>query len=97
MHLKFKGKIWFWRGPSPYYFVTVPAKPSRELKAVSNLVSYGWGVIPVQAHIGQTEWKTSLIPKDGGYLVPIKDVVRKAEDLSEGDTVTIKLEVRPNP
>jgi hypothetical protein len=94
--LEFSGKIFFWRGPSPYYFVAVPAPESGQIKAVASMVTYGWGVIPVQARIGQTEFKTSLFPKDGGYLVPIKVVVQKAEDLGEGDEVTIQLEVRPN-
>ncbi len=94
MIIEFNGKIWFWKGPSPFYFVTVPAKQSRDLKAISGLVTYGWGVIPVQVRIGQTEWKTSLIPKDGRYLVPIRVSVQKAENLGEGDKVTIRLEVR---
>ena len=29
-------------------------------------------------------WKTSLWPKDGGYIVPIKDDVRRAEGLELG-------------
>jgi hypothetical protein len=94
MNIKFSGKIWFWKGPSPFYFVTVPADQSRDLKAVSGIVTYGWGMIPVTVQIGQTEWKTSLFPKDGRYLVPLKDSVRKAEQLSEGDEVTVRLEVR---
>ena len=94
MNIQFKGKIWFWRGPAPYYFVTVPAKQSRDLNVISEVVTYGWGMIPVHVRIGETEWKTSLFPKDGGYIVPLKDSVRKAEDLEEGDTVTVRLEVR---
>jgi hypothetical protein len=57
-------------------------------------VTYGWGVIPVHVRIGVTEWQTSLVPKDGRYLVPIKASVREAEKLEEGDTVTLRLEVR---
>jgi len=61
---------------------------------VSSIVTYGWGVIPVHVRIGKTEYRSSLFPKDGRYLVPIKASVRKAEDLEEGDSVTIHLEVR---
>ncbi len=93
MIFEFNGKIWYWRGPSPYYFVTVPAEQSSELKAISGLVTYGWGVIPVQAQVGATRWSTSLIPKDGGYLVPLKDIVRQAENLAEGDDIMVRLEV----
>ena len=94
MHIEFSGKIIFWRGPAPWFFVKVPAKHSREIKAISNLVTYGWGVIPVHVQIGETEFTTSLFPKDRRYLVPIKASVRKTENLDEGDEVTVRLEVR---
>ncbi len=92
--MEFNGKIWFWRGPAPFFFVTVPAEESLDIKEISRLVTYGWGVIPVHVQIGKTEWKTSLFPKDGLYIVPIKASVREAEHLEEGDKVTIRLEVR---
>ena len=94
MIIEFNSKIIFWKGPAPWFFVTVPAKQSRELKAISGLVTYGWGVIPVHVRIGKTEFQTSLFPKDGLYLVPIKVSVRKAENLEKGDKVTVRLEVR---
>lgn len=95
MIIEFIGKILYWRGPAPYYFVTVPELESLDLKAVSGFVTYGWGAIPVCARIGETEWKTSLFPKDGRYLVPIRANVRKSEDLDLGDEVTVRIEVRP--
>ncbi|MEP7137437.1 MAG: DUF1905 domain-containing protein [Chloroflexota bacterium] len=94
MHIEFTGKIFYWRGPAPYLFVTVPEEQSRDIKAVSQLVTYGWGVIPVHVRIGKTEWQTSLFPKDGRYLVPIRKSVQIAEQLEEGSTVTIQLEIR---
>jgi len=94
MNLEFTGKIWFWRGPAPWFFVNVPEEQSSNLKAISTIVSYGWGVIPVHVHIGKTGFQTSLFPKDDRYLVPIKTTVRQAENLHEGDTVTVRLEVR---
>lgn len=24
MNLEFSGEIWFWKGPAPWYFITVP-------------------------------------------------------------------------
>jgi hypothetical protein len=93
MNIEFNGKIWFWKGPSPWYFVTVPAKQSRELRGIGSIVTYGWGMIPVNVRIGQTEWKTSLFPKNGRYIVPVKASVRQAENLEEGKIVTIRLQV----
>jgi hypothetical protein len=93
MDIEFSGKIWFWKGPAPWYFVTVPTDQCDELKAISGFVTYGWGMIPVTAHIGKTTWKTSLFPKDDRYIVPIKASVRNAEKIDEDDDVTIWLEV----
>lgn len=93
MKSEFSGKIWFWRGPAPWYFVTVPEEQSHDLSAIARLVTYGWGMIPVRVRIGKTEWETSLFPKDGRYLVPIKASVQRAENLDEGDVVTLQLEV----
>lgn len=95
MDVTFTGPVWYWRGPAPYYFVTVPAEASQRLKAVAGLVSYGWGVIPVSAQVGQTRWSTSLIPKDGLYLLPLKDSVRAAERLNLEDVIAVQLSVRP--
>jgi hypothetical protein len=91
MNLEFSGVIWYWKGPAPWYFVTVPEEQCLDLQAASSFVTYGWGMIPVTAQIGGTEWTTSLFPKDGQYVVPLKADVRKFEKLQEGDTVTVHL------
>ncbi|MEO6700845.1 MAG: DUF1905 domain-containing protein [Jatrophihabitantaceae bacterium] len=93
MTFEFAGELWYWRGPAPYYFVKVPENGCRQLKAMSGEVSYGWGVIPATVRIGATEWTTSLLPKDGQYLVPIKALVRAAEELEDGDRVELRLTV----
>jgi hypothetical protein len=93
VELEFSSEIWFWRGPSPWHFVTVPEAESGALEMASSSVTYGWGMIPVKAHIGRTEWETSLYPKDGRYIVPLKSRVRKAEGLDLGDVVTVRLVV----
>ncbi len=93
MIIEFEGRIIYWRGPAPFLFVAVPEEQSQDIKTISPLVTYGWGVIPVRAQIGKTEWQTSLFPKDGRYLVPIKVSVQKAEGLDVGDDVAIRLEV----
>lgn len=92
MQLEFTGVVWEWRGPQPHYFVTVPEDESQALRDVAH-VSYGWGMIPVTARVGHTEWSTSLWPKDGGYVVPLKVLVRRAEGLDVDDTVTVALTV----
>ncbi len=93
VRMTIRGEIWFWRGPSPFHFVTIPKSECAELRAVAPLVTYGWGVIPVVATIGATTWPTSLFPKEGGYLVPVKASVRKAEKLEIGEEVRVTLVV----
>jgi hypothetical protein len=90
---EFAGEVWSWRGPAPYHFVTVPEAESAELRAMAAAVTYGWGMVPAELRIGATRWTTSLWPKDGGYVVPLKDKVRNAEHIALGDTVTVRLAV----
>ena len=93
MEMEFSGEIWFWKGPSPFHFVTVPEDFCDALDATAGMVSYGWGMIPVRVRIGDTDWKTALWPKDGRYIVPLKVAVRRAEKLELGATTTIRLSV----
>ncbi len=93
MIIEFSGEIWFWHGPAPWFFVTVPEEPSRDLRAILGLVTYGWGMIPVTARIGNTEWRTAMFPKDGRYIVPIKASVRRKEQLELDDEVALRLVV----
>jgi hypothetical protein len=95
MDVEFSGDVWHWRGPAPFHFVTVPDEQSAALQDVARAVTYGWGMVPVRARIGGTEWTTSLWPKEGRYLLPVKDAVRRAESLDVGDTVTARLTVSP--
>lgn len=91
MNIEFDGQVVFWRGPAPFYFVRIPETASGEIKAVSGLITYGWGCIPCSAEIGGTAFTTALIPKDGLYLLPLKAVVRKAVQVDEGDVVAVKI------
>jgi hypothetical protein len=90
----FPGELWFWRGPAPYHFIQVPEDVSADLHALSAVVSYGWGVIPVKVRIGESDWPTSLFPKDGGYLVPIKNAIRDTERIALGDSVLVEMSIR---
>lgn len=93
MELAFTGEVFSWRGPAPYHFVRVPEPEASELADVAPLVSYGWGMVPVSGRIGATSFTTALWPKDGSYLVPVKDAVRRAEEIELGDTVAVRLVV----
>ncbi|WP_184436033.1 DUF1905 domain-containing protein [Mycobacterium sp. AZCC_0083] len=63
MDWEFDAEVFQWRGPAPYYFVATPAHVDDFLRAHHGELTYGWGVIPAQVRIGNTEVTTSLIPK----------------------------------
>lgn len=92
---EFEETIIHWRGPAPFFFVPVPSQHSAEIRSVSKRVTYGWGVIPVEASIGDVTFTTSLFPKDEGYLLPLKDAVRRNANLTAGDRVRVSMTVRP--
>lgn len=93
MKIKFQGTIIEWRGPSPFYFVPVPEGSSKKIKAIAAQLTYGWGVIPVLGKIGETNFTTALIPKDGLYYLPVKNAVRFAEELEVGSEVSVSISV----
>ena len=90
---KFSGEVIYWRGPAPFHFVAVSEPQASKIKAEAARLTYGWGVIPVTAKVGKVEFTTSLFPKNGGYLVPIKNIVRIPENIEVGDTITITLKL----
>jgi len=94
MRFVFTGRVIEWRGPSPYYFVPVPDQESADIHEVAAMASYGWGVVPVEARIGEAVFTTSLFPKDGGYLLPLKNAVRKPKGLAADDEVSVEMTVR---
>ncbi|MCW1806586.1 DUF1905 domain-containing protein [Brachybacterium squillarum] len=93
MNLRFTGTVIEWRGPAPFVFVPVAADEAAEIAAVASRVTYGWGAIPVTGRIGGTEFTTSLFPRDGGYLVPVKVAVQRAEGVEPGEEVTVELTI----
>src|SRR5262245_31914954 len=93
LDLEFDGEVVLWRGPSPYHFIAVPAAECKEIEGVAGLVSYGWGVIPATVRVGETTWTTSLFPRQGGYLVPVRDAVRLAEGMEVGEVIGVRLSI----
>jgi hypothetical protein len=91
VRFEFEAEAIHWRGPSPYFFVPLPAQHADEIRRLSKLVSYGWGVIPVEAAIGDVHFTTSLFPKDQTYLLPLKDAVRRKCSVTAGDVVSVSM------
>jgi hypothetical protein len=93
MELEFSGEVVHWRGPAPHHFVAVPEPEAQRIREVARMATYGWGCIPVEGRLGSTDFTTSLFPKDGGYLVPLKVAVRRRERVELGDTVRLRIDI----
>lgn len=91
----FDAEVIIWRGPSPFFFAPIPQAMTAELRLAAKAVSYGWGVIPVEASLDEVVFTTSLFPRDGGYLLPLKDAVRHKAGVTAGDTIAVAMSLRP--
>lgn len=97
MELAFEAVVIEWRGPPPFYYARLPGEAAAEIRRVKRLVTYGWGAIPAEAVISGVRFTTSLFPKDGTYLLPLKDKVRRAIGATVGDVVAVSMQVGRPP
>ncbi len=89
-----RGQVWLWQGADgqpakgSWYFLTVDGDTAHAIRAAA-VNAAAWGSVYVEATIGATTWRTSLFPSKqaGGWLLPLKAAVRKAERIAEGSEV----------
>lgn len=91
--LAFDGPVIEWRGPAPFYFVPIPEELTGEVRYAAHLASYGWGVVPVTAAIAGVTFTTSLFPRDGRYLLPLKAAVRREVGIAPDANVAVALRI----
>ncbi len=72
-------------------FIRVPGDLADDIRIVAE--TRGFGSIKVAATVGGTSWSTSLFPEKAtdSYVLPVKQQVRNAEGLDDGDLVTVEL------
>jgi hypothetical protein len=92
VELVFTGTVVEWRGPAPFHFVPLPPDEAELVDEVKAGVAY-WGVVPVTAWIGESEFTTAMFPREGTWFLPVKDAVRRAEGVALGDAVEVRLGV----
>jgi hypothetical protein len=93
--VRFEAELEEWRGPAPFVWLRIPEDACEEVRGDAEEASYGWGAVPVRVRIGATEWETSMLPKDGSYVVPVKQAVRRAEGIDLGDVVVARVTIAP--
>jgi hypothetical protein len=97
-------KLWIWsseRAPASWHFLSIGGEAAEALHGLALMRRLefgrkrGWGAMKAKARIGETEWETSIFPEkdSGGWLLPVKAAVRKAEGLVAGDEVRVMLSV----
>jgi Domain of unknown function (DUF1905) len=96
--------LWIWttdKAPASWHFLTLDGEVAEAIHALALMRRLeggrkrGWGSMKVRATIGDTSWETSIFPAKemGGWLLPVKAAVRKAEGLVAGDLVRVQVEV----
>lgn len=93
--------LWRWQSataPAAWFFLTIEGEAADGIRLAA--ISGQWldgrkgsGSAKVRAMVGDTSWSTSVFPhrESGGWLLPVKAAVRKAEALAEGDAVTVTI------
>ena len=93
-----RGPVWLWQGSDgaptkgSWFFLTINGETAQSVRAhASNAAA--WGSVYVEATIGKTTWRTSLFPSKaaGGWLLPLKAAVRKAETIADGSVIEVRL------
>lgn len=99
---KVTAELWLWtsdKAPASWHFLTIEGEAAEAIHALAlmrrleNGRRRGWGAIKVRATIGDTCWDTSIFPykSSGGWLLPVKAAVRKAEGLAAGDDIYLSV------
>ena len=91
----FETRVIYWRGPSPFFYAPIPETHVAALRQLAKIVTYGWGMVPVDVQIGDVAFTTSLFPKDDGYLLPLKADVRRRTNVTADDVIAIELTIQP--
>jgi hypothetical protein len=88
----FEAELWRWQPDSGWHFVTLPTDVADEIDdEVPD--KGGFGSVRVVVTVGATTWSTSVFPdaKRGSFVLPVKQQVRRANDVEEGDRVGVRL------
>lgn len=93
MNISFEGEVYRWKANEAFFLVSVPRDLSDEIKEISEGLTNGFGSLKVEATIGKTTWRTSIFPdsKSGCFDLPLKAMVRKANNLEVGSCASVQL------
>ncbi len=92
LELTFDGELWHSDGPGGWHFLTLPLPVADEIRDQAP-AGRGFGSRRVTATLGGSTWSTSVFPdaRSGSFLLPVKQAVRRANDVEAGDVVRVVL------
>ncbi len=96
MQFEFEAELWLYPGKDGWHFLTLPDGVADAIREDNEGRHRAFGSLAVEARIGATDFSTSVFSdkKSGSYLLPVKAEVRRRENLTDGDRVTVELELR---
>jgi Domain of unknown function (DUF1905) len=95
----FTAPLWRWSvkqqsaDPGAWSFVSLPVEVSEDIRDALVAPPTGFGSVRVAAEVGDFRWQTSVFPdsESGCYVLPVKQAVRRANGIEQGDLVTVTL------
>ncbi|KQW29134.1 hypothetical protein ASE36_11745 [Rhizobium sp. Root274] len=89
--IRFEAEVIRFDGPGGWHGVFLPTEAASEARFFGQ--ANALGAIAVRAQIGASEVKTSLFPdkRRDSFLLPLKATLRRAENITEGDRITVTL------
>ena len=94
MEYEFDAALWHENNRTVNWtLVSLPTDMADEILDLAGPLARGFGSLRVDVMIGNSTWRTSIFPdsKRGTYILPIKEPVRRAENLDTGDTAAIRI------
>ena len=91
-----------WQGDrGTYHLITITGETAEAIAMHERLhrlefgARRGFGSVKVMARVGGTQWKTSVFPQKSKteWVLLISKKVMRAEDLAEGDSVPLELDL----
>lgn len=93
--------VWIYQGKGAWHFISIDGEEAAKVRFFTDPKNTGrkrrgWGSVRVTATIGDTTWQTSIFPskETGGYVLPLKKDVRKAERILSENDVTVRLIIK---
>ena len=83
-----------------YFYVLIDGEPAETVAGheLMRRLEFGrrrgFGSVRVEARLGESRWSTSVFPtREGGWFLPIRKAVCRAEQLDEGEELDLRLEL----